>query len=176
MVAIVMAFGLLACNSKVSTEPIPQPTTEQEKTGTSGVTCDKLVTSFEEIIEPIADQFKITKLDDVTVDDGRICTPVVVSDRSTDKTYHIHIYATQDGDVDVVLMNTERGNRTELNFALLSFYLYKSVGCSEKEAQEFYDYFKLLTEEPAGHMEEDGWAIDVIALSEILTIGYTYGS
>lgn len=163
VIAVVLVAGLLAgCGS-----PTPQG---------SGITANEILNNLEAKLVPIADQFQMTQLPIVELENGRHCWPVIITDTQSlrGRNYHIHVY-TQDGKADKVMLEADKGTRTELNFALLSCYLYQSMSLPEMDAQAFYDHFALLTEEPSGRMTVDGWELWAFSVAESLTFSATYG-
>lgn len=134
--------------------------TETEDTtapATTGLSCEELLDNFEAKLEPIADQYEVTRLGELELDDGERCQPVVVTDQLLDNTYHIHIYYTAEAGVYRVGLTTELSGLNYLDFALLSYYLYESLNLPGMDAQEFYGHFNMLSEEPLGTMSVEGW-------------------
>lgn len=165
---IILAATLLTmfagCGKK---EPeVTTPTVE------SGVIYTEVIATLEKMLEPIADQYELTLLQKVVLEDGDNCQPVIVRQKfASEQRYHISLYYNQKGDVHHVIMSTERGKYTDISFALLSYYLYESLGLPEMEAQPFYDHFKLLAEEPDGFLSTDKWLISVDTLDSLLSFG-----
>ena len=148
----------------------PSPT----QVNKSGLVGEIILMKFEEMLEPISEVLSSTRLDTVAMDDGGFCQVVVVTDKISDRTHHIHVYSNSDGYVDTVLCDSKKWTYTETNFALLSYYLYSSMGLKEMEAQDFYDYFNLLTREPDGTLVVDDWELNAFASGEYLTFGFSY--
>ena len=135
---------------------------------------EEILGNFEKTLEPIAGQYRLTRLPKVDLEGGEICQPVVVTDTILDRQLHIRIYYTQAKGTKSVFLTADREARTNLDFALLSFYLYKSMNLPEMDAQAFYDHFKLLTEEPQGWMTVNGWNLSAYCTGSYLTFGATF--
>lgn len=140
----------------------------------SGVSPEEVLANFEEILEPINDQFQMTQLQKVPLEDGTCCLPVAVTDTLLGNTYHISIFYTQAGAVDSAAMTADRGAYSNLEFALLSLYLYRSLDLPEMEADAFYEEFNLLTTEPDGLLSTEGWLVSVTTLENILSFVASY--
>ena len=170
---------LVGCNAEEerSTRRRSSSVTETEETTapvTSGLSSEEVLDSFDGLLEPIADQFQVTLLQKVALDGEDICQPVVITDTLLGNSYHLHIYYTPAGGVYTLTLNAKQGERTDINFALLSSYLYKSLNLPEMETQDFYDHFKLLTEEPSGMMTVEGWSLLASSGAELLVFGASY--
>ena len=171
IVALIL-MGLVAGLLTSCSQAPEAPTTSLPK---SGITVEEILENFEGMLEPIADQFKMTRLAEVELEDGRVCQPVLVTDKLLDRNYHIHIYS-QEGSATDVLLSAGRDKRAELNFALLSLYICKSMNLPELETEAFYDHFKLLTEAPEGSMTVEGWDLLAFTTEDLLTFSVLYAT
>lgn len=161
ILALMIVLALAACGG--GTNPSTN-TTEATATIESGLTCKEILNNLEKIIEPIADQFRMTQLSKVDLENGETCQPVRITYTPTADSYSIHIYSTKASDVYNIVLSATKGKYTDINFALLSFYLYKSINLPEMDTQSFYDHFKLLTEKPEGILSANGWDLEASCL------------
>ena len=172
MSALLIAAALLiSCIILVTLIPSPQPNVEGGNDDTiesvlSGITCREVLANFEELV-PSGD-YQITRLAKVNLDDGKVCQPVVITETIAGKTYHIHLYSSAAGDMYMFSLMTTQGKYTELDFALLSFWLYESLNLPAMDAQNFYDHFSLISKEPDGYLTTDGWWLSVHTSDEYL--------
>lgn len=134
----------------------------------SGVTYEEVLGNFEGLLMPICDRFTQTKPEKVNRDDGTTGYYTYVTDRLTGAKYRISISIGKTREVEYILMSALQDTQTELNFALLSYYLYTSLELPEMDADAFYEHFNLLTAEPAGRLSPDGWFVDVHVGSGVL--------
>lgn len=162
-VSVATLVGLFAgCGSKPEPEPLG-----------SGITGEEILSNMEALLEQTGGQFLSTRLPVVDLEDGRESYPLLVTETIAGQTYHIHVQ-TKDGWGRFISLSSKKGSRTNIEFALLSMYLYDSLNLPEREAQEFYDYFSLLTKEPSGEMSVEGWELWVSNIEDLLTFTLTY--
>ena len=148
----------------------------EAKPSGSGISGEEVLAAFEEKLAPLADQFQTTRQPRAELEDGEICLPVVITDPLLERSYHLRLYCSPEGEATSAMLNADRGTRTELNFAILSLYLYESLGLPDIDADSFYEDFSLLTEEPSGSMSAEGWNLAVIALDTFFTFSATYSA
>ena len=134
----------------------------------SGITGEEVLSNFEEMLQPIADQFQLFILSKTELDEGRTCQALLVNDLLTGRSFHIHIYCTQTGEVYCTAIDTDNQRLTYLEFALLSKYLYDSMALPDMDAQAFYDHFNMLSQEPLGEMVVNGWEMHAFYTSSYL--------
>lgn len=170
----VVALIILASTLLTGCAAAPGPSESAVVPEGSGMFYEEVISNLEDMLKPLGDQYQMTLLPKVDLDDGSISRPVVVTDTILKSTYHIHLYHTKSGEVYMFSMDVKTGSHTDLAFALLSYYLYKSMGLPEMEAQDFYDYFSLLTEEPEGYLSTDGWGISASTLTNFLHFSGLY--
>lgn len=167
LIAIVILVALLAgCDGGTAEAAIPP--------AGSGMSAGEILDNFEAVLEPIAEHFQVTRLPEVELDERNTCLPIVVTDSMLGRSYHVTIYYTQTRDVYRVTLDTDRSNGTELNFALLSVYLYSSLNLPEMDAQAFYDHFNMLSAEPEGWMKAEAWELLVLHTDDLLSLIATY--
>ena len=168
LAVITLAAVLLAgCGS--SAEP-----TETTAPATSGLHHEEVLDNFEKMLEPIADQYEMTRVSNLELDDGSFFHHVKVTNKLLGDSYTLLLYYNWEGDVRTVLLDGERGKRTNLDFAVLSLYVYKSLGLPEIDADDFYDHFNLLTAEPSGSLSVEGWHLSAIRGEGLLTFGASF--
>ena len=155
-------------------EETTAPTEGKTDWSGSGLTCDEVIGNLEELLEPVADMYQMTPGWELDLGEGRTSKHIEITEAIAGKTYDLSIQSTEEGEVYLVSLRADRDKYTELNFALLSCYLYESVGLSEMDAQEFYDNFNMLTEEPEGYIRTDGWSLSATTFDTFLTFGALY--
>lgn len=162
VLAAVFAAGLLTgCGS----EPAPKG---------SGLTAEEILGNFEKMLEPIADQFQMTQLPPVELEDGGVCQPVTITDPLLGRDYHLRIFYRPESGAYTVTLTAETATRAEMNFAILSIYLYESLNLPEIDAQAFYDRFIMLSEKPEGSMTVEGWDLLVVSTDALLSFSALY--
>ena len=149
-------LSLLSGCGGVATEI--EPTTAPMR---SGLSLDEVLNNLEEMLEPIKDQFQMTRLPKVELEEGKSYQSTAVTDTLFGNSYYIRVYCDKAGDVEWVWVEAKRDKYTELNFAILSYYTYLSMKMPKMEADDFYDHFNLLTENPRGELSVDRWSISV---------------
>lgn len=128
---------------------------------TSGISGEEVLANLEKMLEPIVDGYTMTRPDESTTLDGKKHLSVYVTDKLLGTKYHISVGCNKIGDAKYIMMTAQQGSRAELNFALLSSYLYEILELPEMDAQDFYDHFSLLTMNPKGTLTTDGWYLDI---------------
>ena len=172
VLSLVLVAGLLTCCGS----PAPRG---------SGITAEEILSNFEANLDPIADQFQLTLLEKTELRDlegvegvepATFAQHAVITDKVLSRSYNILIYYTKAKGPYTVMMMADKGSRTDTDFALLSYYLYKSMGLPDMDAQEFYDQFSLLTEEPSGTMTIESWELWAFCVADTLTFSATFGA
>ena len=169
---IALAAILLSLLSGCSTRPESAETTSSPIQ--SGISPEEILNNLVEMLEPLADQFEMTQQPKEILEGGKTCYPARVTDKILNRGYDILIYCTQSGDAETVLLMAERSTSTELNFPVLSFYMYKSINLLEMNADDFYAHFNMLTEQPDGSLTADGWRALTTTTDGHLTFGLTF--
>lgn len=140
----------------------------------SGIMVEDVLGNLEEKLAPLADQYEMTLGRKAELESGSICQPVTITEKLLGDNYSILIYYSKEGDVTLIILEAERGKRTDIDFALLSYYLYDSAELPEMEADAFYDEFNLLTAEPDGFLSTDGWLISATTFDSFLAFSASY--
>lgn len=162
ILAAVLAAGLLiGCGS----EPAPKG---------SGLTAEEILSRFEKMLEPIADQFQMTRLAKVELEDGELCQPVIITDPLLGRNYHLRVFYHPESGAYTVTLTAEKATRAEMNFAVLACYLYESLNLPEIDKQAFYDHFSMLSEKPGGSMAVEGWDLLVVSTEDLLSFSALY--
>lgn len=165
LTATILMSLVAGCGERTPSEPTTEATTEPAR---SGITHKDLFNSLKSRLAPLTGQFSMTSPDKMQLED-RTNWSVHIIDSITDSKYRISVSCTMTGEVSTITMHALRGSGTELNFALISYYLYKSIGLSEMEAEEFYDHFDMLTNSPSGELTVNGWWIHASTSDGLLT-------
>lgn len=140
----------------------------------SGLTPEVFLDNLEEMLDPLADMYEMTRGRQTELEDRTICQLVTIEDILFSDTYEIFVYSTLAGNVDMIVLDGKKGERTNLDFSLLSFYIYKSMKLPEMDADAFYDEFKLLTPEPDGFLRTDGWFVGARFTETRLTFSVSF--
>lgn len=163
IISVAIVLGLLmGCSSA------PEAATE------SGKTPGEIIDNFEKMLEPIADQFQLSRQALTDLGDGKLCQPAIIMDKTLDRDYDLLTYFTESGGVYSTSVVAKKGNYTELNFGLLSYYLYKSLTLPTMDSQSFYDHFNMLTDAPSGSMLVDGWRLSIMDTETLLIFSARY--
>jgi hypothetical protein len=166
-IVLTLAATLLSLLSGCGTEATP---THEG----SGIIPKEVLSNFEKKLEPLADDFKLTQRPTEDLKEGKTCLPAAVTDTILDNRYDLLLYGDQTGEAETILLMTERGKHTDISFALLSYYIYKSLNLPEMDADSFYAHFNLLTGEPGGSLSADGWRVSATTTDNFLTFGLTF--
>ena len=133
--------------------------------------------NFEQILAPIADDYTITELPQVELDDGGRYRSISLSDALLGDQYYLRLYYDADGLIDMVLVHGDKGERTNLNFAILSLYAYEAMGFEVADVDAFYEEFALLTPEPSGFKEvAPGVVAHASTIDDLLTFAIIYNT
>lgn len=109
--------------------------------------------NFEQILAPIADDYTITELPPVELDDGAQYRAISLKEDIVDNQYYLRMYYDADGLLELVLVDGEKKDHANFSFAIMSLYAYKSMGFEVEDVDAFNEEFGLLTPEPAGIKE-----------------------
>lgn len=165
--ALLILVGLVGCGAE------PEPEQVKIERVHQAVFRD----NFEQILAPIADQYDVTELPQVELDDGGRYRSISLSDALLGDQYYLRMYYDADGQIEMVLVAGDKGNRTNLNFAILSIYAYKAMGFEVADTDAFYEEFALLTPEPSGLKEvAPGVVAHASTIDDLLTFAISYNT
>lgn len=159
---VVLIFGLL-----IGCSPATEAASESR-------TPEEIMDNFEKMLEPIADQFELSRHPITELDNGKLCQSAIIADKILDRDYDLLIYFTETGGVYSASVVAKKETYTELNFALLSCYLYESLALPTIDAQAFYDHFNMLTDTPSGSMSVEGWKLSIMDTETLLIFSARY--
>ena len=139
--AVLILVGLVGCGA------------EQEPVKIERVHQAVFRDNFEQILAPIADDYTITELPPVELDDGTQYRAISLKEDIVDNQYYLRMYYDADGLLELVLVDGNKKSGANFSFAILSLYAYKSMGFEVEDVDAFYEEFAMLTPEPAGIKE-----------------------
>lgn len=113
---------------------------------------DEFFTEFNELFSKLP-EYSILQLEDVHLDDGFVSHAFRIKDTVLDENYSLRVDTNEDNEIIWVFLRTERKTYGNLQFAVFSFYTYKSMGLPEIDADSFYDKYDLFSTE--GIFESD---------------------
>lgn len=168
VIALVLSAVILMCTAAGCIKDAKVEYILSTPAVSTGVTGFDILDTLERKLSPVSDQFRIDLPEKVKLtDETRWST--YITDSITGSRYRVSIGCTPTGEAQDVLLHASQGTRTELNFALLSYYLYKSIGLSGMDADAFYEHFDMLTNSPSGELSEDGWHLHAHTSNGLLT-------
>ena len=135
---------------------------------------------FQDVIDEFdrlttAADFNVTHLPAVNLKNGESSYAIVVSIKGASQTYHFHIkYNNASKMVITVDLMTEASSYTDVTFALLSYYMYRSVGFPETNTDEFIKKYNLyFKEEGIVSLRESDWTFTSIKTGDDGYITFT---
>ena len=138
--ALLILLGLVGCGEK-ELAPIEK------------VQASDFFASFEETLRPIADQFEVSQTTRIVHEKGEIEETWVLTDTLLGDDYCMEVVYSADGPVKSVILSTAKGTRANMDFAVLSYYVYNAMGFKDLKADAFYEKHNLLTVEPETSLE-----------------------
>lgn len=139
----------------------------------SGLTPGEFIGNLEEMLEPIADQYELVLGRRTVLDDGTVCQVATVEETIIGNSCSLYIYS-QEEDVEMIILEGKKRERTNLDFAVLSFYIYESTELPDMDADAFYDEFKLISPEPDGFMRIGEWLVGARFTETRLTFSVSF--
>jgi hypothetical protein len=159
--------GLVGCGAEPEQEPVKIERVHQ------AIFRDK----FEQILAPIADDYTITELPPVELDDGTQYRAISLKEDIVDNQYYLRMYYDADGLLELVLVDGNKKSSANFSFAILSLYAYKSMGFEAADTDAFYEEFALLTPEPSGFKEvAPGVLVHASTTDDLLTFAISYNT
>ena len=147
--AVLILVGLVGCGEK-----------EKEL---ARVNIENFQANFFKLLKPIADQYEIFTEPAIEYSENTISKYWALNDKLLDASYIISVIYDADGWIEQIDLVTEKGTRTNMDFAVLSYYVYKAIGTKGLKADAFYEKYNLLTAEPETAMENLELAPNVAA-------------
>ena len=104
---------------------------------------------FQDVIDEFdrltsAADFDVTHLPAVDLENGENSQAIIVSINGSSQTYHFHVrYNNTSGVVVAVDLRTEASTYADVPFALLSYYMYRSLGFPKTNIDEFINKYNL---------------------------------
>lgn len=107
----------------------------------------------------IAADFNVTHLPAVNLENGESSNAIVISIKGVSQTYHFHVkYNNTSKMVISADLSTEARSYTDVTFAILSYYMYRSLGFPETNTDEFIKKYNLyFKEEGIVSLNESDW-------------------
>lgn len=133
--ALLILVGLVGCGAEKEPEAVHLQASD-------------FFASFEEILGPIADQFDVNQTAQIDHENGEIEETWTLTDTLLGTEYSLEVVYDADGWITTIDLITEKGTRTNMDFAVLSYYVYKAIGAKGLKADAFYEKYNLLTTEP----------------------------
>ena len=172
---VLILVGLAGCGA--APESVAETEPKQEQVKIERIHQAVFRDNFEQILAPIADDFKITELPPVELEDGGACRSISIIHKLVDDQYSMHIYYDADGLVELVLVNGDKEERANLHFAIMSIYAYQAMGFEAEDPDVFYEEFAMLTPEPSGFKEvAPGVLAHASNIDELLTFAISYNT
>lgn len=106
-----------------------------------------------------AADFNVTHLPTVNLENGESSNAIVISIKGVSQTYHFHVkYNNTSKMVISADLSTEARSYTDVTFAILSYYMYRSLGFPETNTDEFIKKYNLyFKEEGIVSLNESDW-------------------
>lgn len=119
--------------------------------------------------------FNVTHLPSVNLENGESSNAIVVSNKGISQTYHFHVkYNSASKMVKTVDLSTEASSYTDVTFAILSYYMYRSLGFPETNTDEFIKKYNLyFKEEGIVSLSEGDWKFTSVKTSDDGYITFT---
>ena len=119
---------------------------KKETLSTAGIKkYSEFTTSFNELMSALP-EYTILQLTDVPLDNGT-CHNFTISDTILGDTYRLRIDTDKNEKITWVYLTTDKKTYGNIQFALFSYYAYKSMGFSELDADSFYEKYDLFSKE-----------------------------
>lgn len=168
---VILLMFLFGCGG--DTPEIPQSPTETSQSSTETMEPPTLsldypifYDAFCSMLTPL-DDFTISPLSDVEIDDGVIVKVITITDTLLNRLYHMRTHCAKDGTVRSVVLSADKRSRTDISFSVLTLYIYESLGLPAVDPDTFYDDFGLLANEDR-HITQtvDNWDLSCLVMSE----------
>jgi hypothetical protein len=165
--AVLILVGLVGCGAEKELAPVKIERVHQ------AVFRD----NFEQFLVPIADDYTITELPPVELDDGTQYRAISLKEDIVDNQYYLRMYYDADGLLEMVLVDGNKKSGANFSFAILSLYAYKAMGFEATDADVFYEEFALLTPDPSGFKEvAPGVVTHASTIDDLLTFAISYNT
>ena len=153
ILALMLTLTLTSCKEKESKEPFSSIVSQN----VSDLLFQDVIDEFDRLTT--AADFDVTHLPAVNLENGESSNAIVVSLKGVSQTYHFHIkYNNASEKVITVDLGTEASSYTDVTFALLSYYMYRSLGFPETNTDEFIKKYNLyFKEEGIVSLNESDW-------------------
>ena len=130
--------------------------------------------NFAQILEPIADDYEIVKMEPVKFEHGETAETWVLTNKLLGDVFRVRVECESGDRVGVVFVLGERKEYGNFNFAVLCLYAYKAMGLEVADADAFYEEFNLLEEMP-NKIKYDDSDIFVATVSTEENLSFTIG-
>lgn len=154
--SIIIIFCFASCSEHKQDEKARISDTNYQSVSVEMIEYLEFIKSFKELLSELP-EYTITQLSDVTLDNGtsHIFT---ISDTLLGDKYRLRIDTDKNEKVTWVLLSTERRTYGNIQFALFSYYVYRSMDLYELDPDSFYERYDLFSKEKIFENEQsDGY-------------------
>lgn len=148
-ISICLLFVLCGCNAS-----------SLHSSGPLTCSYDNFYSKFSELIGQLSDQFTLSELESDELEATH--SLVIEGDDWLNDFYSLSIYCDSESKIEKILFSAERKENTDINFALIAFYVYTSFGFPDRDADEFYETYDLLSTNDITKSEDiNGWNLSI---------------
>lgn len=169
IISLFLFCALLGCSTY--TEKVTQESTAEPNS--TSIHYSTFYASFVEYLNLLTD-FELYPLPEVALpEEGETIYALVIKDTLLDRAYHVSIYCTEEGAINTIDLFGARQSHTDLQFAVLSLYVYQALGLPDVDPNTFYTDFDMFSnDEKLLDRVVDGWEIVATTIPDFLSFTF----